>query len=178
MALPGDLSDDEMAEPIMTQKIISEQLPIPTPIKTQYQLPKATLSKTQRLELLEERFLRGEVDLETYKELKTKIEAKTGQDITIDNLEEQTAIVSHQAELTQGPSTEEGVSNSTVKSDQEALIPQDLTEITLSHPQQSIQEGSPIPDLAYKTPQQQDIQQSSIQFLQPKRSVKEQNDEK
>jgi hypothetical protein len=47
----------------------------PTPAQPQYQLPQATLTKTQKLNLLQERFLRGEVDLETYKELKAEIGA-------------------------------------------------------------------------------------------------------
>ena len=75
--------------------VVSSNTPVSTtslPSKTlepQYQLPKATLSKVQRLELLEERFLRGEVTEETYKELKTKIEAHTGEDITKVESEEQ-----------------------------------------------------------------------------------------
>jgi hypothetical protein len=109
MALPGELSGGEMAEPLGSQKIISEQLPVPAPIETQYQLPKATLSKTQRLELLEERFLRGEVDLETYKELKTKIEAQTGEDITKDDTEEQPIIYEQHPEPTTELMSEEEV---------------------------------------------------------------------
>jgi hypothetical protein len=44
-------------------------------ISPQYQLPRARLTKDQRLDLLEERLLLGEVSEETYKELKTKIES-------------------------------------------------------------------------------------------------------
>ena len=44
-------------------------------ISPQYQLPRARLTKEQRLDLLEERLLLGEVSEETYKELKTKIES-------------------------------------------------------------------------------------------------------
>jgi hypothetical protein len=45
-----------------------------------YQLPRAVLSKEQRLDLLDERFLLGEVSEETYKELKTKL--ASSKDIT------------------------------------------------------------------------------------------------
>jgi hypothetical protein len=58
-------------------------------VEPQYQLPQATLTKEQRLGLLQERFLRGEVTEETYKELKAQIEAHTGEDITKEDLEEQ-----------------------------------------------------------------------------------------
>jgi len=44
-------------------------------IPVQYQLPRAILTKEQKLELLEERFLLGEVTEETYKELKEKLES-------------------------------------------------------------------------------------------------------
>ena len=96
----------------------SEKVPVPTlapaPIQTQYQLPQATLSKTQKLELLEERFLRGEVDLETYKELKTKIEAHTGKDITKDESEEQSAIPEQQQQVViEQPILEESTPTST-----------------------------------------------------------------
>ena len=53
-----------------------------SPAPIQYQLPQATLSKEQRLGLLNERFLRGEVTEDTYKELKAEIEGKPGMGIT------------------------------------------------------------------------------------------------
>jgi hypothetical protein len=51
-------------------------------IPVQYQLPRAILTKEQKLELLEERFLLGEVTEETYKELKEKLESGKEKDIT------------------------------------------------------------------------------------------------
>ena len=42
-------------------------------LQPQYQLPKTTLSKEQKLGLLQERFLRGEVTEETFKKLKSEI---------------------------------------------------------------------------------------------------------
>jgi hypothetical protein len=92
--------------------VVSDQLPAPikapAPVETQYQLPKATLSKVQRLELLDERFLRGEVDLETYKELKTKIEGQGDGDITRDESEEEASISEQQQpEVVKGPTVED-----------------------------------------------------------------------
>jgi hypothetical protein len=43
-------------------------------ISTRYQLPKAVLTKKQELKLLREKFLLGEIDKETYKEMKNEIE--------------------------------------------------------------------------------------------------------
>ena len=101
-ALPGETPVIEGATLLKPQVIVSEQLPTPTaqtqptgetipvptlapaPVTTQYQLPQAILSKTQRLELLQERFLKSEVDLETYKKLRAEIEAHNGKDITKD----------------------------------------------------------------------------------------------
>jgi uncharacterized membrane protein len=53
-----------------------------TSVKTQYQLPQETLTKNQKLGLLNERFLRGEVTEKTYKELKAEIEKSNSGDIT------------------------------------------------------------------------------------------------
>ena len=83
IALPGEISSIERAKPLPAQAIITEQLPAPkiqaqpttvttgekvpvptltpSPMTTQFQLPQATLSKAQKLGLLQERFLRGEV---------------------------------------------------------------------------------------------------------------------
>ncbi len=116
--------------PLAPQTIVSEQLPTPTmqvqpsgetpsekvpvptlattTIETQFQLPKATLSKAQRLDLLQERFLKGEVTEDTYKKLRAEIEAHTGEDITEDESEEQPIISEpQQPEYTQQPETQE-----------------------------------------------------------------------
>jgi len=96
LALPGEISSSKIPEPLAPQPKILEQLPaprtqvqplktangktapIPTPTKTpvqpQYQLPQITLSKSQKLGLLQERFLRGEITEETYNKLKVEIE--------------------------------------------------------------------------------------------------------
>jgi uncharacterized membrane protein len=47
---------------------------------SRYQLPKAILTKKQRLDILEERFILGEITEETYKELKSKYQKE--EDIT------------------------------------------------------------------------------------------------
>ena len=78
-------------------------------VKPQYQLPQATLSKAQKLGLLEERFLRGEVDLETYKELKVKIEGGRGEAVTEEELEEQPNIGKQQQPEPQEPTGEQPV---------------------------------------------------------------------
>ncbi len=65
-----------------------ETLPIlgtPSTISTQYQLPKAILTNAQKLVLLKERFIMGEVSEETYKEL--KVEFESSKDITLDEEE-------------------------------------------------------------------------------------------
>ncbi|MCK5561275.1 MAG: hypothetical protein KAJ51_11795, partial [Thermoplasmata archaeon] len=68
---PSVTSGIKGAESLPPQPTISEQLPTqkvpvpslaPTHMKPQLQLPQATLTKAQKLGLLEERFLRGEVD--------------------------------------------------------------------------------------------------------------------
>jgi hypothetical protein len=98
--IPETLKIPQLSGTVLTRNgkqstVVSSNTPVSTtslpskPLEPQYQLPKATLSKVQRLELLEERFLRGEVTEETYKELKTKIEAHTGEDITKVESEEQ-----------------------------------------------------------------------------------------
>jgi hypothetical protein len=179
MALPGELSDDEMTEPLMTQNIISEQLPASTPMETKYQLPKATLSKAQRLELLEERFLRGEVDLETYKEIKTKIEAQNGKDISIDDLEEHTTIIDQQLIPTTEPKTEEGIPNSPIEPNQETLLLQtESIEISVPQSEQSTQELPPTSEPKHEAQQSQVTQQqSSIQVRQTKPTIEEETDE-
>jgi hypothetical protein len=53
----------------------------PSTISTQYQLPKAILTNAQKLVLLKERFILGEVSEETYKELKAELESS--KDITL-----------------------------------------------------------------------------------------------
>ena len=60
-------------------------LDTPSTISTQYLLPRAILTNAQKLELLKERLILGEVSEETYKELKTELESK--KDITIDEEE-------------------------------------------------------------------------------------------
>jgi uncharacterized membrane protein len=138
MALPGELSGGEITEPpLAPQKMISEQLPAYAPMETKYQLPKSTLSKTQRLELLEERFLRGEVDLETYKELKTKIKAQGDEDITrVVDLEKDISINEQQQlgvveEPTLEDISQKNTSELVDKSPQEITI---KPEITVSQP--------------------------------------------
>ena len=105
IALPTTTPIVDIATPLAAQPIVSEQLPSPTvqvqpsvtiptkPTSTptlapitmepQFQLPKATLSKTQKLELLKERFLRDEADQETYKELEAEIKSNVYEDITM-----------------------------------------------------------------------------------------------
>ena len=57
-------------------------------IPSAYLLPKALLSREQKLELLKERFILGEVSEETYKELKAELESSENKDITkLDELE-------------------------------------------------------------------------------------------
>ena len=53
-----------------------------TPLQSQEQLPLVTITKTQQLNLLRERFLRGEVTEETYKELKAEIKGSTQEEVT------------------------------------------------------------------------------------------------
>jgi hypothetical protein len=104
---PQTIVSEQLPSPTMrvqpSGEIPSEKIPVPTLAPTimqpQYQLPQATLSKSQKLGLLEERFLRGEVDLETYKDLKAKIEPQTGEDITKDDLEEQQNISDQEQHL-------------------------------------------------------------------------------
>ncbi len=66
-----------------------------TPMQTTHQEPVTLpeeIFKEEKLDLLEERFLRGEVDLETYKELKTKIESSTGGEIPEGEIEDLSTI--------------------------------------------------------------------------------------
>jgi hypothetical protein len=94
---PGETPIMKDVESLSSQPTVSEQLATqkvsvpslaPTPMKPQLQLPQATLSTAQKLNLLQERLLRGEVDLETYKELKTEIESSTGGEIPEGEIEE------------------------------------------------------------------------------------------
>jgi hypothetical protein len=57
---------------------------------TQYQLPKAVLTKAQELKLLREKFLLGEIDKDIYKEMKAEIESY--EDISDMELDEQDEI--------------------------------------------------------------------------------------
>ncbi len=97
LTLPSATPSVEGTRQLSQHTVVSEQLPtpkVPLPslappsMKPVPQLPQATLSKAQKLGLLEERFLRGEVDIETYKELKTKIESSTGGEIPEGEIEE------------------------------------------------------------------------------------------
>ncbi|MCK5559791.1 MAG: hypothetical protein KAJ51_04335, partial [Thermoplasmata archaeon] len=90
MALPSVTAAEEGASPLPSPVVVAEQFPTPKaptpslappPTKPVPQLPQATLSKTQKLNLLKERLLRGEIDLETYKELKVEIESSTGGEV-------------------------------------------------------------------------------------------------
>ncbi len=58
----------------------------PKVVQPQYQLPQAMIIKSQELGLLQERFLRGEVDLETYKKLRSEIEGKSGENFADEEL--------------------------------------------------------------------------------------------
>jgi hypothetical protein len=53
------------------------------PMPQQYQLPKTALSKEQQLNLLRERFLKGEVTEETYNKLRSEIESSPESDISL-----------------------------------------------------------------------------------------------
>ena len=53
------------------------------PMPQQYQLPKAALSKEQQLNLLRERFLKGEVTEEIYNKLRSEIESSPDKDISL-----------------------------------------------------------------------------------------------
>jgi uncharacterized membrane protein len=164
LVLPSITSSVRGAGPLPSPTLVSEQLPTPkvqvqpsgtissqtisvpslapTTIETQFQLPKATLSKAQKLELLEERFLRGEVDLETYKELKTKIEAQNGENITKDDLEEQPTIPEQQQlEAIEEPKSEEA--SPTTTHERVGKPPQQIPiepEITQPQPTTEIQQ--------------------------------------
>jgi hypothetical protein len=58
----------------------------PTPGQGVPQLPQATLSKAQQLNLLRERFLRGEVTEETYNKLRTEIETPGDEGETVEDI--------------------------------------------------------------------------------------------
>ena len=102
ISLPAETSTDEKVT-LPAQPAVIEQLPpkpadqtqptvavkteeqtVPTigtpPIPQQYQLPKATLSKEQQLNLLRERFLKDEVTEETYNKLSSEIESSPDKD--------------------------------------------------------------------------------------------------
>jgi uncharacterized protein YjbI with pentapeptide repeats len=79
-------ADEGLIPTIVSEKVPTPSL-APTPVKPEYQLPQETLSTSQQLGLLKERFLRGEVSEETYKELKAGIEAKSNTDITLEDHE-------------------------------------------------------------------------------------------
>ena len=53
------------------------------PMPQQYQLPKATLSKEQQLNLLRERLLKGEVTEGTYNKLRSEIESSPDKDVSL-----------------------------------------------------------------------------------------------
>ncbi len=88
LALPrGRIGDEQepMLPPVDEESIPALDKGGPG-IPTEYQLPKAVLTKKQRLDILEERFILGEISEESYKELKIKYEKK--EDITeIDDLD-------------------------------------------------------------------------------------------
>jgi hypothetical protein len=72
----------------LAERGVSSPVPTlaPSPIQSQYQLPRTTLSKEQRLGLLKERLLRGEITEDTYKDLKTEIEGGVDIGITKEKL--------------------------------------------------------------------------------------------
>ena len=77
------------ALPTATEKKDEESIKVvgTTPISQQFQLPKATLSKEQQLNLLRERFLKGEVIEVTFNKLRSEIEGSSDKDITDINKE-------------------------------------------------------------------------------------------
>jgi uncharacterized membrane protein len=109
LALPGETAakteTPTIAQPVVTDQLTdaekpalpktteqTEEDPIPTvgtvPISQEFQLPKNTLSKEQQLNLLKERFLKGDVTEEAYNKLRAEIEGKSDESITDVNIEE------------------------------------------------------------------------------------------
>jgi len=105
IALPTATSSADIATPLPAQPIVSEQLPSPkvqvqpsedsipservstptlspAPVKPEFQLPQATLTREQQLGLLQERLLRGEVTEQIYIKLRSEIEGRQEIDIT------------------------------------------------------------------------------------------------
>ena len=180
IALPSATPSADIT-PLAARAIVSEQLPspkvqvqpsedtipservpapslAPTTIGTQFQLPKATLSKTQRLGLLQERFLRGEVTEETYNKLRAEIESHTGEDITKDELEVHSTEISQQ----QPKSIEES---------------KELETSTTSTPELVGKPPSPeTPEVEVPQPQVPESQ-TSAQVQEPELIVKKQTDE-
>jgi uncharacterized membrane protein len=95
-----------------TVAVKTEEQPInaigTVPIPQQYQLPKATLSEEQQLNLLRERFLKGEVTEEIYNKLRSEIETDTVENFTKDESEisESTDVQPNLLQILQQPTTQ------------------------------------------------------------------------
>ena len=91
----GKQAQDEL--PISTDQVQPQvadgKMPAPSlgpiPAQPQLQLPSGTLSKAQKLALLDERLLRGEISEETYKELKARIEAPSEDEVIVEDIDEE-----------------------------------------------------------------------------------------
>jgi len=106
---------------VVTEKTTAPAL-APTPMTPQYQLPKETLTKEQQLGLLQERFLRGEVSEEMYKELKAKIEkgSDVGITVTEEELKEQSKTDEEQ-QIKSQQEPQESTENDSGQSQEESL---------------------------------------------------------
>ena len=71
------------AQPQVTTGVTSAPSLAAPGVKPLLQLPQATLTKAQQLNLLRERFLRGEVTEETYNKLRAEIEGSTDEEDNI-----------------------------------------------------------------------------------------------
>ena len=174
ITFPGVTPGVEGVKPLPMQPTVSEQLitptmqaqptiaaggekaPVPTlaptPVTSQFQLPKDTLTKEQQLGLLQERFLRGEVSEETYKELKAKLESGSDGDIT---------------------GTEEEIKEQTISDEgQQIKSQQEPQESTDNDSGQSSSKGSLEPDSVAQQPQASAQDQEQRKFIE-----KEQTDD-
>jgi hypothetical protein len=70
-----------------------------TPVPQQYQLPKEILSQEQQLNLLRERFLKGEVKEETYHKLRTEIEDKIEKNSVKNNTQKEQLLITDQYQM-------------------------------------------------------------------------------